>query len=207
MLFRSRSAGIPLAFCAILHGEALQSLSIHPYLTQVIEFLMNLIISPPPECNDEEMSVVHAFNVLRAILTDRILGPRLDPWIASYFNLTIDRLSSGSWAIRNAASLSYSVLLRRTLGVSKQDVEERSKGTSTTFSILFSRLPSLYPYLLQKLKELLAHLDQSGTSLKGRTGPDGDASTLFITQTSLYSLLILLSRLSPSEVVDRKSVV
>ena len=196
-----RSAGIPFAVNAILRSEARQSLNIQPYLNSIMDKLISMIINP---CNSniDEMSIVHSFNVLRSILKDKILGSLVDSWIAKYFEATIDALSHSSWAIRNVASLSFSVLLIRTLGVSKRNVEERSRSTSTTFSILFSRLTPMYPYLIKKFDTLISEWKNNQNDNDNNT-----SNQLFITQTSLFSLLVLLSRLSPSErVLNSNSV-
>ena len=223
-----RSAGIPYIFIAILRAEKRTNEFNNKHFIDTIQFLLHQIsfsftledksflqlnqqlqnsvkIEKNSEKNleknteksenseDKELEnekktirVVHCFNVLRSLLKDKIVGSELDNWIGIYLIYTINGLNNESWAIRNVSSLSFSIIMNRIFGTARRNIEERSKLTNTTFSIFFSRIPFLFDFLLEKLKFLVEN-----QSIKDKVH----------SETSLFSLLVLFSRLSPSESV------
>lgn len=132
-------------------------------------------------------------------MRDGDVGTEMEGWLSQSVMVTVKALSSPQWSIRNSANLLFSSLVSRLLGAKHNqfinsddfsfDFASRSLTSiqrAKSFSQLFSRFVELHPFLL---KEISSYNDPSSSS--------SSSSSSSIVQTSLFSILVLISRLSP----------
>ncbi|CAG8438374.1 10147_t:CDS:10 [Diversispora eburnea] len=178
-----RSAGLPLCILAIVSSEPNNHKVLLPW---TMKTLFEIGSEEVPS-NDIEQTVdlpqVHAFNILRTIFMNAILGKDILSYVSDGFVLAIKGFSSLSWAIRNCSVMLFSALLQRTFGTKKTKDEHHSinKLTGREF---FSRYPALHSFLLGELKVAVDQLINKFNRSEVHPG--------------LYPILTLLSRLHPS---------
>ncbi|EGG18451.1 hypothetical protein DFA_03945 [Cavenderia fasciculata] len=195
-----RSAGLPYTFTGLLAGESHhQKRMIGPLLNQVLQSLLKLangeegtVPSPqddgsiaPEQWAERNIYLpqVHSINILRSIFRNSSITNEVDSYFAQTLITIIKAYSSKSWSVRNAATMAFSTMVDKLVGV-KRVREESSVLNTTTFHYFFSHLPSVHPFLLGHFKRSLESMDGSA---EGR-----------VLQSSIYAILVLFSRLQPS---------
>ena len=169
-----RSAGIPFIIQAILMTEP----SVRG--CQCLKETMHRLLSFASDTSyADSFTRLHAFNILRALYRDTKLGDNIVPFVSEGVKCAIRGFSSKWWSIRNSATLLYSALITRMLGVKKNKDDLHSKNTMSAI-VFFSRYKELYTFLLETLEEGAKNIS------KGHLSP------------STYPVLLLLVRLSPS---------
>eukprot|EP00850_Spirogloea_muscicola_P002969 SM000011S19147 [mRNA] locus=s11:1099628:1113160:- [translate_table: standard] len=124
---------------------------------------------------------VHAFNTLRAAFSDTNLATDTSGFCAQGIMTAIDGFSSSHWQVRNAACLTFTALVHRTLGFLNNVHKETARRAITCFEF-FHRYPTLLPFFLRHLKLATLQLKSGMPKLA----------------PSLCPILVLLSRLQPS---------
>ncbi|XP_022663184.1 thyroid adenoma-associated protein homolog isoform X5 [Varroa destructor] len=163
-----RSAGLPFIVQSIVVTEP--EVNANGGLRRAMTGLL------PLAAGEDEKARVHALNVLRALYRDTQLGESVMGYVSSGLCSALRGFSHPAWHVRNASTLLFSSLMTRIFGVnrSRQDIERKNCLTGNVF---FQRFPELLPFLLERIAELLKHIE-------GHTG--------------LYPILLLLERLIPS---------
>ncbi|KAL6044405.1 hypothetical protein QOT17_023361, partial [Balamuthia mandrillaris] len=203
-----RSAGLPYSFSAILRAESIvleqRRGGSKVLVGKVVQELLALVGSkqeqgsaeqegPKKVVVDDSMKV-HALNVLRMLLRDSALRFEVMPYLMDALVLCIEGYTSPNWGIRNSSTMTFSVLVERIVAP-KLVRDEHSRKNTATFAQFFAKHPKLYPYLLQKL--------QAEMSLQPQTKKQEQSAQLY---SSLYPVLVLLSKLTPSQ-KKRKTIV
>ncbi|EGC34153.1 hypothetical protein DICPUDRAFT_153668 [Dictyostelium purpureum] len=193
-----RSAGLPFAFIGILTGESTSHLRVHHLLHQVMENLLTLagntdeaFDSNEPNNNVEKniyLPQVHSINILKSIFRAKAIIQELDQYLARTLITVIKAFSSKSWSVRNSATMAFSVLVDRIIGTKKLKADNSIINT-TTFYHFFSRMPSVYSFLLDYFKRSLTFIKENTLIEEGK-----------IIQSSVYAILVLFSRLQPSNI-------
>eukprot|EP00850_Spirogloea_muscicola_P002017 SM000007S20977 [mRNA] locus=s7:1355748:1369992:+ [translate_table: standard] len=124
---------------------------------------------------------VHAFNTLRAAFSDTNLATDTSGFCAQGIMNAIDGFSSSHWQVRNAACLTFTALVHRTLGFLNNVHKETARRAITCFEF-FHRYPTLLPFFLRHLKLATLQLKSGMPKLAPSWCP----------------ILVLLSRLQPS---------
>lgn len=183
-----RSAGLPLYILSILTSN---HQSRKKLVTFVMDRLFQIARMPIENGCDEKLDLpqVHAFNIIRAIVSDSTLNETVLDYVADMFMLVIDGFSSPIFPIRNCSMMLFSSILNRALGVKKSRDEEDAVNTITG-NEFFSRFPRLHPYLLEKLSMAVGDLKQDSM----------DVSPV------LYPILTILARLKSSFMDGSKSL-
>ncbi|KAF2069433.1 hypothetical protein CYY_009245 [Polysphondylium violaceum] len=196
-----RSAGLPFAFIGILTGESTSRQGTNHLLTKVMETLLSIASGSgisdaeiDPVNNNVEKNVylpqVHSINILKSIFRAKAIIQELDQYMARALITAIKAFSSPSWSVRNSATMAFSVLVDRIIGTKKLKSDNSILNT-TTFFHFFSRMPSVYPFLLEHFKNSLAFISNE----KKDQEEEGK-----IVQSSIYAILVLFSRLQPSNI-------
>ncbi|KXN66154.1 hypothetical protein CONCODRAFT_87570 [Conidiobolus coronatus NRRL 28638] len=172
-----RSGGLPLGILAILNSFVEVGSG-----SNEIGTTLDRLIAWAKAGDKETVHRIHAFNVLKFLLTDAKLGPIISSTHTEQaYQLAIDGFGSSEWGIRNSSIMLFTALLNRTFG-SKRTRDEHDAVNRLTGREFFGRYPYLLPYLINAL-ELVVEKLESGT----HEVPEG-----------LYPILTLLTRLSPS---------
>ena len=95
-------------------------------------------------------SRVHCLNVLKLIYEDKLLAMDLHPWSSRLLCISLNGFRNSNWAIRNSSMMLFANLLRHTVG-SKVVTVDGSNHNRVTSEQFFSRLPQLYPYIVEEL--------------------------------------------------------
>ncbi|TPX51740.1 hypothetical protein SeLEV6574_g00120 [Synchytrium endobioticum] len=180
-----RSAGVPSTTVSILRHES--DTSRKPLLqytyTRVLEMIRQLVAGRVAGVDDEKaaiyMSQIHGFNILRVLVDDSILGPRLVDNMGELFATCIYGFHSSNFSVRNCAGMMFSTLLNKTLGL-KSVREDTDAVNFITAHEFFDRFPSLKHLFVNELKIALEVLEQSGEVVP-----------------TLYPILTVLTKLKP----------
>ncbi|XP_037126900.1 thyroid adenoma-associated protein isoform X1 [Syngnathus acus] len=177
-----RSAGIPFYIQALLSSEPKSSSC--SLLKMTMRELITLAM-PSANRNTDASTVpqVHALNILRALYRDTRLGENIICFVSDGMQAAVLGFTSPIWAVRNSSTLLFSTLITRIFGV-KKGRDEHSKKNRMTGREFFTRFPSLYPFLLNQLKEAAVSVESDSGQVK--------------LHPSLFLLLLVLSRLYPS---------
>ncbi|XP_046561929.1 thyroid adenoma-associated protein homolog [Haliotis rubra] len=174
-----RSAGLPIIVQVIAQAE--QRRKQHQLLTQSVVTLFRLASAPfTPQSNQtQDVCQVHALNILKALFGDAALVLSLMSRYTEVLIIIFDGFESPSWAIRNAATQLFGIMVSRMFG-------PRGKaGTSQkmmTFQELFAHYPDLPSAMLSRLETTCTNF--------------GSINSL---QPSLFLVLTLLASLGPAE--------
>ncbi|KAI9205438.1 putative death-receptor fusion protein-domain-containing protein [Polychytrium aggregatum] len=173
-----RSAGLPYGVLAVISAPIPAKKAI---LTTTIERLLKIAFEPIDAEGDERLDLpqAHAYNVIRAVLTDASIVKDVRDYFSDGFILSIRGFSSSSFPIRNCAAMLFSTLITKALGVKKSRDEQHSINTVTGREF-FTRFPKLHGFLLQELEVAVSALET------GKIHP------------ALYPILTILARLKPS---------
>eukprot|EP01133_Synstelium_polycarpum_P017967 gene17967-21440_t len=183
-----RSAGLPYTFTGLLAGEATHQKKVAgPLLHQVIQTLLTMAKGPAAEDanNLEERSYqpqVHSINILRSIFRNKTMTNEIDAYYADAMMTIVRAYSSTSWSVRNAATMAFSTMVDKVVGVKKVR-DEASVLNTATFHHFFAHMPSLHPFLLAHFRRSL---------------DDAVAGDEVALQSSIYAMLVLFARLQPS---------
>ncbi|XP_047738455.1 thyroid adenoma-associated protein homolog isoform X2 [Hyalella azteca] len=169
-----RSAGIPFIILGALTTEPPVHGSL--CLQKTMECLLASASSDSSQSSDARL---HALNILRVLYRDAKLGDSIIPFVSDGVKSAICGFSSAVWSIRNSSTLLFAALVTRMLGVKRTKDDLHSKNAMSAL-LFFKRFPDLYKFLLEKLEEGVQDINQ------GRLA------------ASLYPILLLLARLSPS---------
>eukprot|EP01114_Cavostelium_apophysatum_P016494 TRINITY_DN4702_c0_g1_i4.p1 TRINITY_DN4702_c0_g1~~TRINITY_DN4702_c0_g1_i4.p1 ORF type:complete len:1820 (-),score=442.98 TRINITY_DN4702_c0_g1_i4:21-5480(-) len=198
-----RSAGLPYGFCAILRAEVYcQGINARVLVPKVMNTLIALASGPDLEREkdgrDKYRSQVHAINVLFFIFGDRDLSQAVEQYLVDAIKIMLDGYKSPNWAVRNSASMMFSSLVERSIKP-KRRKDDQSKYNGTTFKEFFGHFPSLHPFLLHHLQTCT----EENVSVEGDS-PEQN-SEREILQSSLYAVLLILSKMFPSVMGDSTS--
>ncbi|KAA0194005.1 hypothetical protein HAZT_HAZT007145, partial [Hyalella azteca] len=138
-----------------------------------------LLASASSDSSQSSDARLHALNILRVLYRDAKLGDSIIPFVSDGVKSAICGFSSAVWSIRNSSTLLFAALVTRMLGVKRTKDDLHSKNAMSAL-LFFKRFPDLYKFLLEKLEEGVQDINQ------GRLA------------ASLYPILLLLARLSPS---------
>ncbi|KAF5901036.1 thyroid adenoma-associated protein isoform X1, partial [Clarias magur] len=175
-----RAAGLPMLILGVLAAE--ESGTSHPLLAHSIHTLLETARAPLPQNWDQTLDLpqVCAVHTIQALVKGSSLGLTILQYAPEITMLSLTRLSSTSWAMRNAALQLYSSLCVRMLGQrpAGEDVSAQYGMSSPAF---FKHYPALKPFLLAALQRAAADLHEARLSL----------------HPSLYPILTLLAKLQP----------
>ncbi|KAK1283864.1 hypothetical protein QJS10_CPB21g00669 [Acorus calamus] len=135
---------------------------------------------------------VHAFNVLRVAFNDTNLATDTSGFSAEALIISIRSFASPYWEVRNSACLAYTALVRRMIGFLNVHKRESARRALTGLEF-FYRYPSLHSFLLSELKIATDSLENGCTK-------SSEFNIVKAIHPSLCPILILLSRLKPSQV-------
>jgi thyroid adenoma-associated protein len=154
-----RSAGIPPAFIALFLAEPEGTPK--KLLPRALQWLIDLAKKPLSNCaqcqsrmsettnknlsktrDEGVIPTVHAFNVMRAAFNDANLAADTSGFSAEAMIVSIRSFSSPYWEVRNAATLSYTALLRRMVGFLNVHKRESARRSLTGLEF-FHRLAAL----------------------------------------------------------------
>ncbi|KAF2352218.1 protein of unknown function DUF2428 death-receptor-like, partial [Trinorchestia longiramus] len=169
-----RSAGIPFIILGALATEPV--VRGNSCLRNTITSLLKLASGSSTSSYDARL---HALNILRVLYRDTKLGDVIIPFVSDGVKSAVCGFSSDMWSIRNSSTLLFAALVTRMLGVKRNKDDLNSKNSMSAL-LFFKRYPDLYSFLLQKLEEGIQ--DMAGDQIVA----------------SLYPVLLLLARLSPS---------
>ncbi|EFA85521.1 hypothetical protein PPL_01478 [Heterostelium album PN500] len=198
-----RSAGLPFVFTGLLTGESTHQKNkmAGPLLQLVITNLLKMASGnnsglQASEVIDHDLAEqriylpqVHSINILRSIFRNKTMTNELGQYFADTMIAIVGAYSSPSWSVRNAATMAFSTMVDKVVGVKKVR-EESSQLNTTTFHYFFGHMPSLYPFLLE-------HFSKSLTAIQQEQGQSDH-----VLQSSVYAILVLFARLQPSNMTD-----
>ncbi|KAI9564730.1 hypothetical protein GHT06_008471 [Daphnia sinensis] len=168
-----RSAGLPFIFQAILSPEV--EMGSGELFKNTIESLLEIASNGVAhECR------IHALNILRNLYRESRLNQVIGPYVARGLILSITGFEAPDWPERNSSTLLFSALMTRIFGVPKSKNDFQKKN-SLTGRVFFQLYPSLYPFLLDRLRSCVADIKSGGIHL----------------HPSLFPMLVLLGRLHP----------
>lgn len=138
---------------------------------------------------------VHALNIIRSVLRDSQVTFESGPLVESTLVTVLNLYGSVRWPVQNAATATFATILGRFVAWRQaRRAEEASVVKSSvngmTPAEFFSRFPRMHKLLKEKIDTILS----GGTNLGSKASR----------QTSLYAILVLLSRLLPSRMESPK---
>ncbi|CAM9271211.1 unnamed protein product, partial [Ectocarpus fasciculatus] len=205
-----RSAGFGFTFVALLKSEPLKIKSVLvPVALERLLCIANSLGLPVAQLEDLAANsaigwraCVHAINVIRLLVLDGVVGPRLTSFIAQATIVAVRGFVSSRWAVRNSAMMLFSAVIQRSVDVEKR---ESGGGKAATAVEFFQRYPSLFPFLLKELASICHFTVEIDTDSR----PCGPTAT----HPSLFPILLLLSKFraptssAPSAPLDDVAVV
>ncbi|KAK7742126.1 hypothetical protein SLS53_004712 [Cytospora paraplurivora] len=146
-----RSAGIPALITGILASNASS-----PSFEEVMRTLQEIAGKPASvtETDGSNLPQVHAFNCLKEIFKNSLLGKKAEFYLPECLRLATDSLKAEVWAIRNCALLLLRSLMDSLFGTNETKSSMESGWDGKTLRISYTKYSSLPPILL--------HLLQSG---------------------------------------------
>ncbi|KAJ3297387.1 hypothetical protein HDU79_003734, partial [Rhizoclosmatium sp. JEL0117] len=175
-----RSGGLPLGVLAVLGSPSV-------YRSSMVDQTMNRLfkmakaIVPLNANTNLDLPQVHAFNIIRRLLQDATITDLMRNYFAECFVLSIDGLSSTSFPIRNCATMLFSALVTKVIGVKKSRDQDHVINTVSGREF-FARFPSLHSFMMQKLAFAVSQLQ-------------GENHTV---HPAFYPILTILARLKPT---------
>ena len=129
---------------------------------------------------------VHCLNIVRSIFQDSSFAVDSVAFTATALRSALEGFASTNWAVRNSSLLCFTAILNRAVKMRFSSHAKTERGM--TGRDFFLQFPSLHQYLLDQLQEAVSSYEQGSA----RSASMGDM------HPSLYPILMLLSRLSPS---------
>ncbi|XP_067861517.1 tRNA (32-2'-O)-methyltransferase regulator THADA isoform X2 [Heptranchias perlo] len=178
-----RAAGLPMLMLCVVAGE--ESSESRPLLHYCMKTLLDIASAPLPNDWDQTVDLpqVCAVHTLQTLTQDSVLGSAVLTYSSNMASLSLQGLSSASWAMRNAAIQLLSALTSRMLGQKRSGDDSAQSGM--TPRAFFMHYPELEGLLLNQL--------QCATSQD--SAPEGGHLHLV---PSLHSILTLLAKLQPN---------
>ncbi|KAJ3123229.1 hypothetical protein HK100_011681 [Physocladia obscura] len=183
-----RSGGLPLGVLAVIASP------LSPFRAGMLAHTMDQLFvigkaDVPVDANTNlDLPQVHAFNIIRRLLQDSSITDLMRNYFADCFVLSIDGLSSKSFPIRNCATMLFSALVTKVIGV-KKSRDEDSMLNTVTGREFFSRFPTLHSFMMAKLSSAVAELHDEHHSI----------------HPAFYPILTILARLKPSPIEGNDS--
>lgn len=182
-----------------------------------------------PSIKPEFRHQVHSLNVIRAILRDRFLIEDVGPFVEEILMIVIKLYTSSIWAVQNSATMTFSALIERCTG-SKQSFDDggdninRKIMSGITISDFFTRFPNTHPFLVKAVNESLQNVQTDSSyvhKILKNSNYEGESGSLNISNenqaeqrqsskklaslaTSLYAVLVLITRLIPGRMESPK---
>jgi hypothetical protein len=195
-----KSAGLTLAFHAIMEAEVVLFVSDRQYLSwclkQLLTIARNGVISDVDDSdgdnNGKGMKIgqwprIHAFNALRGAFLDISMAAETLHYSSEGMQTVLNGLAA-EWEVRNAASLAFSALLIRIMGFANViDSHTTSLLKAMTADDMFLKFPDLYGCLLSELTKAVDHMLQVDGERRQALHP------------SLQPVLLLLARVRPPQ--------
>ncbi|KAJ3070496.1 hypothetical protein HDU98_006506 [Podochytrium sp. JEL0797] len=175
-----RSGGLPLGVLAVLGSNS-------PYRSSLLDQTMTRLFAmagqPVPLEADANLDLpqVHSFNIVRRLLMDATITDLMRGYFAECFVLSIDGLTSSSFPIRNCATMLFSSLVTKVIGVKKSKDQDHAINTVSGREF-FARFPRLHSFMMEKLQSAVLELN-------------GENHTV---HPAFYPILTILSRLKPT---------
>ncbi|KAJ3235254.1 hypothetical protein HDU81_000692 [Chytriomyces hyalinus] len=182
-----RSGGLPLGVVAVLGAQS-------PYRGTMLEKTMDLLFKvakrPVGAGIDTNLDLpqVHAYNIIRRLLLDATITDLMRNYFSSCFVLSIDGLSSESFPIRNCATMLFSALVTKVLGM-KKSRDEYSAINTVTGREFFARFPVLHAFMMEKLAAAVQDLERGNRAV----------------HPAFYPILTILARLKSSAMEGNNS--
>ncbi|XP_062621565.1 tRNA (32-2'-O)-methyltransferase regulator THADA-like [Saccostrea cucullata] len=136
-----------------------------------------------------DLPQVHALNILKCLYGDSSLHEALMQFIEKAVMLVVEQFGSPAWAIRNAATRLFSVLITRLFGQKK--IVGMQACNTKSLPELSAHYPELIPYLLQSLESALQR----------------DISAIDSLHPSLFPVLTILSHMGRLDQEDESNEV
>lgn len=99
------------------------------------------------------------FLSLYQIFREASLAAETSAYSSTVFTYCVNAFSSRYWSVRNAASLTFAVLVERLVGYKNEAESPKKMVSSTEF---FHRYPDLHRYMLKELGQATATSAASG---------------------------------------------
>ncbi|XP_038650126.1 thyroid adenoma-associated protein homolog [Scyliorhinus canicula] len=177
-----RAAGLPMLLLCVVTGEESKSQPLLHYCMKTLLDIANLPLSSDWD-QTIDLPQVCSVHTLQTLTRSSVLGSAVLTYTSNMATLCLRGLSSGCWAMRNAAIQLFSTLTSRILDQKpSRDGSSKSGVTSCAF---FMHHPDLKSLLL---KELQCATSQDSV-------PEGGQLHLY---PSLHPVLTLLAKLQPS---------
>jgi len=141
---------------------------------------------------------VHALNIIRSVLRDSQVTFESGPLVEATLVTVLNLYGSVRWPVQNAATATFATILGRYVAWRQARRSEeasviKSSVNGMTPAEFFSRFPRMHKLLKEKIDHILTG---------GANQPN--LGTKASRQTSLYAILVLLSRLLPSRMESPK---
>ncbi|OQR94023.1 hypothetical protein THRCLA_08269 [Thraustotheca clavata] len=164
-----RSAGFASSFVSILRAEPRNAAA-----TMLPTVLLTLLRLSGKD-NSVDRSRVHALNILKLVAQDGVLADDVAAYVPSMLRVAIDGFQSTSWAVRNSSMMLFAATTQR--GIGDKQVADGASSVGVSSKDVFTRCAGVDTFLVQHI--------QAGSEAA--------------TSTSLYPLLLFLSRLRPGD--------
>lgn len=216
LLLTRRSAGLPVAFVAMLRGEvlAMRDRRSNVLLSFAMAQLLTICQLPENQTADpDNRKQVHSLNVIRHIIRDKVLVDDVGAFVEDVLMTVIRLYASSQWHVKNSATMVFSTLLERCLGDKQRGtVDAHSRAVaSVSCAEFFARFPAVLPFLLRQLDESTASMrsaskdqvkvsDYLSPAAVSEISIHATSSGLVQSpsSTSLYAIMALLSRFAPA---------
>ncbi|RDW44501.1 putative death-receptor fusion protein-domain-containing protein [Yarrowia lipolytica] len=177
-----RSGGLPYLIAGVLCAESDED---RPLLKHTFEELLQIANKPlDADATIAQIPQVHALNCMRILFIESDLSEASAHYIDEGLQLSIERFSSPTWAVRNCAVMLYTSLQNRLFGTKRvatvvegSNLSRNNTGTVPA-RLFFTRYKNIREILLQHLRDHVDSLDEDSTALE-----------------TTYPVLSLLSRL------------
>ena len=165
-----RSGGLPYLVTGILVASSNRGkLLLDPAFKQLLAIAQKPFEYIADQRND--IPQVHAFNCLKQIFTDSILGPRCTSYITSCIELSLKNFNVENWSIRNCSMMLFSSIQQRIFRNTKVYPSQ----------VFFKKYPGIHEIFMKHLQNELAGLIQNKNP-------------------TVFPILIILLKLDTSEV-------
>ncbi|XP_041350802.1 thyroid adenoma-associated protein homolog [Gigantopelta aegis] len=180
-----RSAGLPIIVQIVTLAE--KHVHQQKLLHHAITSLLKVASMPLPTHADQtqDVSQVHALNILKVLFGDAGLVARLMSYISRTIILIIEGFESPSWAVRNATTQLFSTMVNRMFGQKSKSEYNQNMITLKEFDSYYPELP---PFILHKLDEALC-----------------DINSIEKLHPSLFPILTLLANMGPADLKQNSS--
>ncbi|XP_076801011.1 tRNA (32-2'-O)-methyltransferase regulator THADA-like isoform X2 [Clavelina lepadiformis] len=179
-----RSAGLPFFLQAVLGSDKGKRSRdcLHSVMSRLLSIVDCEIIKSITMETDLKIQV-HSLNILRGLVKDASLGEDMLPYISRCLMVSLTGFDCQVWSVRNSSTLLFSSLVTRMFGVKREKDLETSGKNRLSSHEFFTRMPDLHEFILQHLHRNVKSIFKDVNIEK---------------QSSLFPVLLLLSRIYPS---------